>query len=1040
MATQIKRVQNSSAVEASQIFVTAILVTHNGASWLPEVIAALSSQSRRVDRIIAVDTGSVDSSAKLLRAAGITFIQAERDIGYGDAIELALSQTPAIEKSIDNEWIWLIHDDCAPATDALQLLLDAVVQRPQIVIAGPKLIGWYDRDHLLEAGISIAGNGARWTGLEHREQNQGQHDATIDVLSVSTAAMLVRRTAFEELGGLDPNLALFRDDVDLGWRAHVAGLGAICVGAATAFHAEASATERRAVDVSEAFLHRPLLLDRRNAAYVMLVNTSWWLLPWVGIQVIGTSLIRAVFDLLAKLPGYAADEIAAVGLLILHPADLIKARRLRKKTRLLSPTIIKKFVPGRATQIRAGLDRLAAAFTKKIQKEDEVEPITGQTYSALGIVPEDFDEIDYAPTNHPSIFKRLAKRPDLLISILILVLSVVAGRSRFGSLSGGALGAIPPSGAELLRSYADSWHLVGMGSSMATPPWVAVLGLASIVTLGHLSLLLTTIFFLAPSIAFLTFAWALRKIGIKQYLASIGGLVYVLTPLLWTALNQGRIDVLVLYLIAPIFLFVNPLLSKISEISWRKFFSVALLVGIVASFSPLIFGIWLVIQFIMLINNLVRTRATSVAGGWIDFLEGEAFKPALRRIVLIITVLFLELPWSLGLILHPTQFLFAPGVPTANGGVLHVALNNPGGVGSPPVWIVAPVVIFGLASWAVSALRAIAGWISVVLGGAILLTVFHVDGHGAIEPVWVGVSFLIISIILIPPVLKQAEQIIPTMQGSRLGLTHIAMAVASVMTVLTMIMMVVWIGIGTSQTQAQSDQGNIFPAFVSSLDTTPARPKTLVLAVRGATSTFFISRGAPLSLGDADVATAIPGEIKGAVEQIVTGSGVTSGKILGTYGIQYVFVKSPVPVALARTIDGIGGFSRMSATTSGIVWRVMGAYPRVMLHMKNNKNYLIPSGDIGATGKIPSGGVVYLAEKYDSNWQLLINGSPVPLSTASNGMPIFNIAEAGTVTLLYDGTAHRGLMSLELLTLLIAVVMTLPSGRRKKQVPLDELV
>jgi len=260
------------------------------------------------------------------------------------------------------------------------------------------------------------------------------------------------------------------------------------------------------------------------------------------------------------------------------------------------------------------------------------------------------------------------------------------------------------------------------------------------------------------------------------------------------------------------------------------------------------------------------------------------------------------------------------------------------------------------------------------------------------------------------------------------------------MTVLTMIMMVVWIGIGTSQTQAQSDQGNIVPAFVSSLDTTPARPKTLVLAVSGATSTFFISRGAPLFLGDADVATAIPGEIKGAIEQIVTGSGVTSGKILGTYGIQYVFVKSPVPVALARTIDGIGGFSRMSATNSGIVWRVMGAYPRVMLHMKNNKNYLIPSGDIGATGNVPSGGVVYLAEKYDSNWQLLINGSPVPLSTASNGMPIFNIAQAGTVTLLYDGTAHRGLMSLELLTLLIAVVMTLPSGRRKKQVPLNELV
>lgn len=42
-------------------FVTAVLVTHDGALWLPQVIAALSAQTRRIDRLIAVDTGSGDS-------------------------------------------------------------------------------------------------------------------------------------------------------------------------------------------------------------------------------------------------------------------------------------------------------------------------------------------------------------------------------------------------------------------------------------------------------------------------------------------------------------------------------------------------------------------------------------------------------------------------------------------------------------------------------------------------------------------------------------------------------------------------------------------------------------------------------------------------------------------------------------------------------------------------------------------------------------------------------------------------------------------
>lgn len=211
---------------ADKFFVTAVIVTHDGATWLPEVIAALSSQTRRIDRIIAVDTGSRDNSVKLLKSAGITAYVEDREMGYGDAIEQALALTPS---SGENEWLWLIHDDCAPESSALQLLLESIEERPQVALAGPKLRGWSDRTQLLEVGISISGNGSRWTGLEPAEKDQGQHDSISEVMAVSTAAMLVRRSVFEELGGLDINLALFRDDVDFGWRAHVAGYQAICV-------------------------------------------------------------------------------------------------------------------------------------------------------------------------------------------------------------------------------------------------------------------------------------------------------------------------------------------------------------------------------------------------------------------------------------------------------------------------------------------------------------------------------------------------------------------------------------------------------------------------------------------------------------------------------------------------------------------------------------------------------------------------------------------------------------------------------------------
>ena len=74
--------------------VTAVIVSHDGALWLPEVVAALSSQTRGLDQIVAVDTGSVDKSAALLKAAKIPVLAMPRDAGFGDAVYRAVEKFP----------------------------------------------------------------------------------------------------------------------------------------------------------------------------------------------------------------------------------------------------------------------------------------------------------------------------------------------------------------------------------------------------------------------------------------------------------------------------------------------------------------------------------------------------------------------------------------------------------------------------------------------------------------------------------------------------------------------------------------------------------------------------------------------------------------------------------------------------------------------------------------------------------------------------------------------------------------------------------
>ena len=157
--------------------VTALLVVHDGATWLPEVVASITSQSRSADQILGIDTGSLDASAKLLKGARIPTVTLDRTTSFGAAISYGVSQLPAAIDGAD-EWLWILHDDCALDPHALEELLAAVVDRPNIVMAGPKLLGWHDRTHLLEVGLSIATNGTRWTGLESHEYDQGQHDGS----------------------------------------------------------------------------------------------------------------------------------------------------------------------------------------------------------------------------------------------------------------------------------------------------------------------------------------------------------------------------------------------------------------------------------------------------------------------------------------------------------------------------------------------------------------------------------------------------------------------------------------------------------------------------------------------------------------------------------------------------------------------------------------------------------------------------------------------------------------------------------------------
>ena len=1007
--------------------VTAILVLHDGQVWLPEVVTSLTSQTLPVDSIVAVDTGSIDTSAKLVKGARIPVLPMDRDTGFGEAIAHAVATLPNVNDS-QNEWLWIIHDDLSLDRSALENLISEIESRPNVAMAGPKLLGWHDRTHLLEIGISIAANGNRWTGLEPSEYDQGQRDGVHEVLAVSTAGALIRRDVFEQLGGFDPNLDLFRDDVDFGWRVYSAGYAVISVSSAVGFHAEASANERRSVDVAEAFLHRPLLLDRRNAAYVLLVNSSWWRLPFLTVQLLAGSIIRSIGYLFAKLPGYAGDEILAVGALFIHPAELVTARKVRRSQRLVPSGIALRFIPSRWSQLRLAISRTSEWVRSQLFPAEVTEVRTPS------ILDENLDEEDLLTPASSRNWISLVKRPLIAASLFLFVLSLFWSRLRLGAVSGGALPEQPAGAGAIWNTYFSGWHSIAMGTTTAAPTWLAITAMGATLFFGKVSLLISLVFFLAPLFLALSAHHLMKYFSDNRWLTTSGAVLYAISPVSISAINSGRLSTLMILLLLPILLIAARNWFAIEKMSWRRVFALSLLVAILFAFSPFVFLLGLVLTGF----SIYRDYIESSSGVNIVLFNARLY----RRIALIVTPFLLCAPWSFELILHPHRLLMDSGFFIQGGGPNLALLGNPGGPGALPWYLLSPLtLVLGISLFSSTRARFIAeiGFISLLL--SIIYSSVSITGNGTsvATRLYPGTLMAITTLTAIAAGITVLDKLRDRLISTHINIRHISAAILLAATAIYALSSTVWIVAKVGDAPLQSGREVVLPPFLAvekDAKTMVIRPRTVGEDV---TLNFYLARGGDAILGDPDMAPQNREQLTNAVREIADGSGLTASTTFAVHGIKYLFLKNPADENLVRIIDGLGGFTRASSTNAGIVWKIVGNTGRVLFTNSDGKTSVLPVSQFEFAVTVPEPGILTLTENYAQGWRAMQEGQRLDRKRSVDNLPSFEVTKSGPVSILYDGTIRRAWVSLQTIIFITVIVLALPAGRRRREIEDSEL-
>ncbi|NNU28130.1 glycosyltransferase [Isoptericola sediminis] len=1053
------------------VTVAAVVVTRGRTPFLPATLDAVAAQVREPQDVVVVDVDAAPSTGQHpdLRLGDRQYVGASGSRTLGEAVDRALTAL-GLESTT---WLWILHDDSAPAPDALAALLRAVEHSSAVAVAGCKQRRWPldDDGHplppdpdrpgvLVEVGYTVSPLGRRMTGIDDSEIDQGQHDAREDVLAVGLAGALVRRTVWTDLGGTDPELGRFGDSLDLCRRARLAGHRVVVVPDAVVHHAQASL---RGLRGSRGHRHRgrrsaSAYARRRSQLYTRLVGVPLPVLPLAMVAMIVWAPVAAAYRLALTRPGQARDELLAPVATVLRLVPLTRGRRRAARTRRMPRRVLRPLQAGWrdvvARRRDARLTRAEAHRTRRAVTDLERAELTA-----------------------------LARRRRTGLSV-VLVSTALLALAAFGSwqgvladggrVVGGALLPAPAALGEVADAATSGWVQDGLGTGAPADPWLGVLVILTALVGGAAQTAVNALVLAALPLAALG-AWCGSGAVSRSVWARVAAaLVWTAWPGFLESLTTGRLGAVLAHLALPWLLLavlralgrqarddVGPPAAPRGSLGAAA--AAGLLLGVVVAGAPALAAVALLTGVVGLVVARTHWRrvlvvllpavvlalpfwwhavATWTTGGWRPLLASVGTPTpagAVDGLTLLLGHPTPPQPWAAGLDL-PWQPFQEAGPWVLGTGLL--ALAAAGlllgrhrraavlAVGVAVLGLLLALVASGTVVAADDAGGAVHGWaapgLSVVLLGLGVAALTAVPEPGTRRPVRLLTGTLAVVALLVP-VLGLGAWWYDDARGAAVGELRAAAA-------------------------------GVVPAVGQELQAAPRSARVLqVDRVDGVVEYTLLRRDGSSMLDSSVVVRAreaglVPGRERPDVAaldtltaQVAAGRSPELADRLSALGVGAVQVPPDGDPELVTTLDLVPGLSRVTES-SVLLWRVDPAGPRpawatVLRTAPEDGRASAPVRTLDSDGRtvddvVGTGDpdrVLVLAESAGAGWRADVDGRRLP-ATEVDGRQAFVLgADAGEVHVGYAAPSRPPWFALCGLVLVVYVLLALPLSRRRNR-------
>lgn len=326
-------------------FISIVIANYNGENYLKTCLTSLPESSITNYEIIVIDNNSTDSSIKIInefkrKDSRIKLLRNKMNIGVPASRNIAISYCKG-------EIVILLDNDTEVKKNSIEQLIKPLMDDKSIGAAQALLIDFENRSLVQMAGGHLIPQAIWLMGFfERRKYNEVKSKLRETNIIAISAALAVKKEVLERIGGYDPMLQNYTDDLDFSWRIWIAGFKVVLAHEAIVYHYTKSIAKRANIGANKFDIYFHLAKNSFRSIFKNYETKN--VIKYLPISLF-VNLARAILVLLRRRDLSALlATLYGIWWIFKYLPDSIRSRINTQRTRKFSDKFImeKVFVKG----------------------------------------------------------------------------------------------------------------------------------------------------------------------------------------------------------------------------------------------------------------------------------------------------------------------------------------------------------------------------------------------------------------------------------------------------------------------------------------------------------------------------------------------------------------------------------------------------------------------------------------------------------------------------------------------------------------------